>query len=63
MLLKIVWVVARQKLKPGNNPKNVKQHYDHGGSLQLHRLRLFQNKVLTKVFGLKRKEVIGGRIK
>jgi hypothetical protein len=49
-LLKNFWVVARrqflvydqrfgiihQKVKPGNNPKNFKQHYDHGGSLQLH---------------------------
>jgi hypothetical protein len=25
-----------QKLTPGNNPKSFKQHYDHGGSLQLH---------------------------
>jgi hypothetical protein len=28
-------LVIHQKLKPGNNPKNFKQHYDHGGSLQL----------------------------
>ena len=28
--------VIHQKLMPGNNPKNFKQHYDHGGSLQLH---------------------------
>ena len=25
-----------QKMKPGNNPEDFKQHYDHGGSLQLH---------------------------
>jgi hypothetical protein len=29
-------LVIHQKLTPGNNPKNFKQHYDHGGSLQLH---------------------------
>ena len=28
--------VIHQKLMPGNNPRNLKQHYDHGGSLQLH---------------------------
>jgi hypothetical protein len=30
-------LVIHQKLTPGNNPKNFKQHYNHGGSLQLHR--------------------------
>jgi hypothetical protein len=29
-------LVVHQKLMPGNNPKNFKQYYDHGGSLQLH---------------------------
>jgi hypothetical protein len=29
-------LVIHQKLTPGNNPKNFKQYYDHGGSLQLH---------------------------
>jgi hypothetical protein len=24
---------------PGNNPNNFKQHYDHGESLQLHKIR------------------------
>jgi hypothetical protein len=28
-------LVIHQKLTPGN-PKNFKQHYDHGGSIQLH---------------------------
>jgi hypothetical protein len=23
-------------MTPGNNPEDFKQHYDHGGSLQLH---------------------------
>jgi hypothetical protein len=29
-------LVIHQKLMPGYNPKTFKQHYDHGGSLQLH---------------------------
>jgi hypothetical protein len=29
-------LVIHQKLTPGYNPKTFKQHYDHGGSLQLH---------------------------
>jgi hypothetical protein len=29
-------LVIHQKLTPGKNPKNFNQHYDHGGSLQLH---------------------------
>jgi hypothetical protein len=28
-------LVIHQQLMPGNNPKNFKQNYDHGGSLQL----------------------------
>jgi hypothetical protein len=28
-------LVMHQKMTPGNNPKYFKQHYDHGGSLQL----------------------------
>jgi hypothetical protein len=34
-------LVIHQKLTPGNNPKTFKQHYDHGGSLQLHTMVLF----------------------
>jgi hypothetical protein len=29
-------LVIHQKLTPGYNPKTFKQHYEHGGSLQLH---------------------------
>jgi phenylpropionate dioxygenase-like ring-hydroxylating dioxygenase large terminal subunit len=29
-----------KKLTPGNNPKTFKQHYDHGGSLQLRKVLL-----------------------
>jgi hypothetical protein len=29
-------LVIHQKVTPGNNPEDIKQHYDHGGSLQLH---------------------------
>jgi hypothetical protein len=29
-------LVINQKMTPGNNPENFKQHYDHGGSFQLH---------------------------
>jgi hypothetical protein len=29
-------LVIHKKLTPGYNPKTFKQHYDHGGSLQLH---------------------------
>jgi hypothetical protein len=29
-------LVIHQKMTPGNNPEYFKQHYDHGGSLQLH---------------------------
>jgi hypothetical protein len=29
-------LVIHQKPTPGNNPEDCKQHYDHGGSLQLH---------------------------
>jgi hypothetical protein len=29
-------LVIHQKMTPGNNPEDFKQHYDHGGSLQLH---------------------------
>jgi hypothetical protein len=29
-------LVIHQKLTPGNNLKTFKQHYDQGGSLQLH---------------------------
>jgi hypothetical protein len=30
-------LVKHQKLTPGNNQNNIfKQHYDHGGSFQLH---------------------------
>jgi hypothetical protein len=29
-------LVIHQKMTPGNNPKDFKQHYDHGGSLQIH---------------------------
>jgi hypothetical protein len=39
-------LVMHQKLTPGNNPRNFKQHYDHGGSLQLHKYHL----VLKKLF-------------
>jgi hypothetical protein len=28
-------LVMHQKMTPGNNPEDFKQHYDHGGSLQL----------------------------
>jgi hypothetical protein len=35
-------LVTHQKLTPGNNPKKFKQHYDHGGSLQLHINILFE---------------------
>jgi hypothetical protein len=31
-------LVIHQKMMPGNNPEDFKQHYDHGGSFQLHRL-------------------------
>jgi hypothetical protein len=27
--------VKHQETTPGNNPEDFKQHYDHGGSLQL----------------------------
>jgi hypothetical protein len=27
-------------MTPGNNPEDFKQHYDHGGSLQLHKKRM-----------------------
>jgi hypothetical protein len=30
-------LVIHQKMTPGNNPEDFKQHYDHGGSLQLHK--------------------------
>jgi hypothetical protein len=29
-------LVMHQKMTTGNNPEDFKQHYDHGGSLQLH---------------------------
>jgi hypothetical protein len=29
-------LVIHQKMTPGNNPGDFKQHLDHGGSLQLH---------------------------
>jgi hypothetical protein len=29
-------LVVHKKMMPGNNPEDFKQHYDHGGSLQLH---------------------------
>jgi hypothetical protein len=29
-------LVMNRKMTSGNNPENFKQHYDHGGSLQLH---------------------------
>jgi hypothetical protein len=29
-------LVTHQRLTPGYNPNTFKQHYDHGGSLQLH---------------------------
>jgi hypothetical protein len=29
-------LVMHQKMTLGNNPEDFKQHYDHGGSLQLH---------------------------
>jgi hypothetical protein len=29
-------LVMHQKTTPGNNPEDFKEHYDHGGSLQLH---------------------------
>ena len=29
-------LVIHKKLTPGYNPKTFKQHYEHGGSLQLH---------------------------
>jgi hypothetical protein len=29
-------LVIHQKLTPGYNPRTFKQHYGHGGSLQLH---------------------------
>jgi hypothetical protein len=29
-------LVIHQEMTPGNNPEDFKQHYDHGGSLQLH---------------------------
>jgi hypothetical protein len=28
--------LKQKKFTPGNNPEDFKQHYDHGGSLQLH---------------------------
>jgi hypothetical protein len=31
-------LVIHQKVTPGNNPEDFKQHYDHGGRLQLHLL-------------------------
>jgi hypothetical protein len=34
-------LVIYQKLTPGYNPKTFKQHYDHGGSLQLQGLLNF----------------------
>jgi hypothetical protein len=34
-------LVTHQKLTPGYNPKTFKQHYDHGGRLQLHKSTLF----------------------
>jgi hypothetical protein len=33
-------LVIHQKMTPGNNPEDFKQHYDHGGSLQLHKEHL-----------------------
>jgi hypothetical protein len=30
-------LIIHQKVTPGNNPKYFKQHYDHSGSLQLHK--------------------------
>jgi hypothetical protein len=41
-------LVIHQKLTPDDNPKNFKQHYDHGGSLQLHiHSSLFSDKVFV----------------
>jgi hypothetical protein len=34
-------LVIHQNLTPSNNPQDLKQHYDHGGSLQLHILHSF----------------------
>jgi hypothetical protein len=34
-------LVIHQKITPGNNPEDFKQHYDHGGSLQLQPLTLY----------------------
>jgi hypothetical protein len=39
-------LVIHQKMTPGNNPEDFKQHYDHGGSLQLH---IFHNLPFIKL--------------
>jgi hypothetical protein len=36
-------LVIHQKTMPGNNPEDFKQHYDHGGSLQLHIVLCYQS--------------------
>jgi hypothetical protein len=41
-------LVIHQKLTPGNNPqKFFKQHYDHGGSLQLHKINAFSGVIFN----------------
>jgi hypothetical protein len=35
-------LAIHQELTPGYNPNTFKQHYDHGGSLQLQNLDLFR---------------------
>jgi hypothetical protein len=37
-------LVIHQNMKPGNNPEDFKQHYDNGGSLQLHNFILLDKK-------------------
>jgi hypothetical protein len=40
-------LVIHQKLTPGYNPKTFKQHYDHGGSLQLHNTKQIREKAIS----------------
>jgi hypothetical protein len=41
-------LVIHQKVTLGYNPEDFKQHYDHGGSLQLHIHILFITNIITE---------------
>jgi hypothetical protein len=43
-------LVIHQRWTPGYNPETFKQHYDHGGSLQLHTKQLLCLTGFTVIF-------------